>query len=324
MKITKTKVLAAAASVALAMSIATPTFAASAGDYPSRPVHYLIPFGPGGESDITARLQQPLFQKITGQDMVVEYKPGGGGAVGWSQLNGLTDDGYTIMGTNLPHIIVKPLMGDVGFTTDDIDNVFMFQYTPDAIVVDKDSEFKTLDDLIQYAKDNPGRLTLSGSGTGTANHLANVRFNNETDTQTTYIPFKGTGAAYTAMKGGQVKAEWGYSTVAANHPDEVRLLAVATEERMERFPDVPTFQEKGIDMVGGAYRGVAVPQSTPEPIKKKLSELIGEVNQTNKFKQEMQQRGFVRLNVPYAEVDDFMTEKKQFYKKLATQAGLIE
>lgn len=324
MRSTHKTILTLAASAMLAVVAAAPTFAASAEDYPTRPVHYIIPFGPGGESDITARLQQPLFQKIASQDMVIEYKPGGGGAVGWSQLNGLKADGYTIMGTNLPHLIVKPLMGDVGFKTDDIDNVFMFQYTPDAIVVDKDSEFKTLDDLIQYAKDNPGRLTLSGSGSGTANHLANVRFNNETDTTTTYIPFKGTGAAYTAMKGGQVKAEWGYSTVAANHPDEVRLLAVATEERMERFPDVPTFKEEGIEMVGGAYRGVAVPQSTPEPIKEKLSQLIGEVNQTDKFKQEMKQRGFVRLNVPYDQIDEFMAEKKQFYKKLATQAGLIE
>ncbi|MES1924015.1 tripartite tricarboxylate transporter substrate binding protein [Salinisphaera sp. T31B1] len=298
--------------------------AADAADYPSRPVHYVIPFGPGGESDITARLQQPIFQKITGQDMIVEYKPGGGGAVGWSQLNSSKGDGYTIMGTNLPHIIVKPLMGNVGFKTDDITNVFMFQYTPDAIVVNKDSEFKTLDDLIAYAKENPGRLTLSGSGSGTANHMANVRFNKMTGTTTTYIPFKGTGAAYTAMRGGQVKAEWGYSTVAANHPDEVRLLAVATDERMPLFPDVPTFKEKGIDMVGGAYRGIAVPKSTPEPIRQKLSDLIGQVNATDQFKQEMDDRGFVRLNVPYGEIDKFMTEKTEVYTELATEAGLIK
>lgn len=302
----------------------TNAWAASAEDYPSKPVQYIIPFGPGGESDITARLQQPIFQEITGQDMVIQYKPGGGGAVGWSQINSAKDDGYTIIGTNLPHIIVKPMMGDVGFKTDDITNVFMFQYTPDAIVVDKDSEFKTLDDLIKYAKENPGQLTLSGSGTGTANHMANVRFNKLTGTQTTYIPFKGTGAAYAAMKGGQVRAEWGYSTVAANHKGETRLLAVATDERLPLFPDVPTFKEKGIDMVGGAYRGVAVPKSTPEPIRQKLSELIGEVNSTDKFKKEMDDRGFVLLKVPYEEVDAFMKKRTEEYTALAKQAGLIE
>ncbi|GAB3672373.1 tripartite tricarboxylate transporter substrate binding protein [Salinisphaera aquimarina] len=316
--------LAIGAGLALAGLGTSSALAASAGDYPSRPVHYIIPFGPGGESDITARLQQPIFQQITGQDMVVEYKPGGGGAVGWSQLNSSKGDGYTIMGSNLPHIIVKPLMGSVGFETDDLVNVFMFQYTPDAIVVNKDSEFKTLEDLIKYAKANPGRLTLSGSGTGTANHLANVRFNKLTDTKTTYIPFKGTGAAYAAMRGGQVKAEWGYSTVAANHPDEVRLLAVSTDERLPLFPDVPTLKEKGIDMVGGAYRGVAVPKSTPEPVRQKLSDLIGEVNASDKFKQEMKDRGFVLLNVPYDKIDDFMAEKTKVYTDLATEAGLIK
>ena len=319
------KTLACAVAIALAGVAAGPIQAAdSAADYPSRPIHYVIPFGPGGESDITARLQQPFFEKMTGQNMVVEYKAGGGGAVGWSQLNSMKGDGYTIMGTNLPHLIVKPMMGDVGFTTADITNVYMFEYTPDAIVVNKDSPFKTLDDLIAYAKKNPGYLTLSGSGNGTANHLANVRFNNLTGTTTTYIPFKGTGAAYAALRGGQVKAEWGYSTVAANHPGEVRLLAVATDKRMDIFPKVPTFKEKGLDMVGGAYRGVAVPKSTPEPVRKKLSSLIGKINANSKFKQEMAKRGFVELNVPYAKLPTFMKQKRAYYTQLAKTAGLLK
>lgn len=323
------KIKTMAATLALAGTVVVPSLvaiaqAADASNYPSRPVHYVIPFGPGGESDITARLQQPIFEKITGQNMVIEYKPGGGGAVAWSQLNSMKGSGYTIMGTNLPHIIVKPLMGNVGFKTSDITNVFMFEYTPDAIVVNKDSQFKTLSDLIDYAKKHPGQVTLSGSGTGTANHLANVRFDNLTGVKTTYIPFKGTGAAYTAMRGGQVKAEWGYSTVAANHPGEVRLLAVATDKRMDIFPKVPTFKEKGLGMVGGAYRGVAVPKSTAEPIRKKLSNLIGTINNNPKFKKEMAKRGFVRVNVPYQKVDAFMKKKRAYYDKLAKQAGLVK
>ncbi|KEZ78664.1 hypothetical protein C41B8_03576 [Salinisphaera hydrothermalis C41B8] len=299
------------------------THAADASNYPSRPVHYVIPFGPGGESDITARLQQPIFQKMTGQNMIIEYKSGGGGAVGWSQLNSMKGDGYTIMGTNLPHIIVKPMMGNVGFKTKDITNVYMFEYTPDAILVAKDSPFKTLDDLIAYAKKHPGMLTMSGSGSGTANHLANVRFDNITGAKTTYIPFKGTGAAYTALRGGQVKAEWGYSTVAANHPGEVRMLAVATDKRMEIFPKVPTFKEKKIDMVGGAYRGVAVPKSTSEPIRKKLSDLIGKINADPQFKKSLAKRGFVELNVPYDKMDAFMKKQTAKYTELVKKAGLV-
>ncbi|MGN8158131.1 tripartite tricarboxylate transporter substrate binding protein [Salinisphaera sp. RV14] len=322
------KIKTMAATMVLASTLAVPVMvttarAADASNYPSRPLHYIIPFGPGGESDITARLQQPIFEKMTGQNMIIEYKSGGGGAVAWSQLNSMKGDGYTIMGTNLPHIIVKPMMGNVGFKTSDITNVYMFEYTPDAILVAKDSPLKTLDDLIAYAKKHPGMLTMSGSGTGTANQLANVRFENITGTKTTYIPFKGTGAAYTALRGGQVKAEWGYSTVAANHPGEVRMLAVATDKRMAIFPQVPTFKEKKIDMVGGAYRGVAVPKSTPESIRKKLSALIGKVNANPKFKQSLAKRGFVELNVPYEKMDAFMSKQRAKYTRLVKKAGLV-
>ncbi|MCP4995313.1 MAG: tripartite tricarboxylate transporter substrate binding protein, partial [Gammaproteobacteria bacterium] len=136
-------------------------FAVGHGNYPDKPVSYIIPFGPGGESDITARHQQPYFKKMFNKDLIISYKPGGGGAVGWSQLNGMKGDGYTIMGINLPHIVIKPKQKDVGFTTEEIAGVYIFHYTPDALVVMADSPFKTLQDIIGYAKNNPGKLTAS-------------------------------------------------------------------------------------------------------------------------------------------------------------------
>ena len=126
--------------------------AVEAQDFPPGKVDYIISFGPGGESDITARFQQPFFEKLYGEQLVVSYKPGGGGAVGWSQLNSMAADGSVIMGVNLPHTIVKPKQGNVGFETEDITNVYMFHYTPDAIVVKADSPFQTLDDLLAAAK----------------------------------------------------------------------------------------------------------------------------------------------------------------------------
>ena len=147
---------------AIALGIAA--LPAAAQDFPTESVNYIIPFGPGGESDITARFQQPHFQELFDEDLVITYKPGGGGAVGWSQLNSLSADGSTIMGINLPHIIVKPKQGNVGFQTEDIVPVHMFHYTPDAIVVRADSEFETIDDLIAAAKENPRQVIFSGSG----------------------------------------------------------------------------------------------------------------------------------------------------------------
>ncbi|MDH2420396.1 tripartite tricarboxylate transporter substrate binding protein [Cobetia amphilecti] len=297
---------------------------ASAEEFPAGDVQYVIPFGPGGESDISARLQQKYFQEITGQQLIVQYMPGGGGAVGWSQLSQMPKDGYTIMGSNLPHIILKPLGKNVGFQTEDLDNFFYFHYSPDAILVRNDSPYETLDDLIQAAKDAPGAVTLSGSGTYSANDVANTRFQQLADVTTTYIPFKGTGAAVTALLGGQVQAEWGYTTVAANHKDKLRMLAVSSEERHPLFPDVPTFQELGYDMVGGAYRGMAVPKGTPEKVQKKLSDIFQQINRNPEFQQKMQDLGFVLIDVPLEDMDTFMDEQQRVYEASARESGLID
>ncbi|WP_428516026.1 tripartite tricarboxylate transporter substrate binding protein [Roseovarius sp.] len=308
------------AALAVTASLATGAAAAEL----NGPVNYIIPFGPGGESDISARFQQPFFKDKFGQDMVISYQPGGGGAVGWATLNGLTGDGQTIMGVNLPHIIIKPAQKDVGFTTEDLNVFHMFHFTPDAIIVRADSPYQTLEDLVEDAKANPAQVTMSGSGKATANHLAHIKFDKMADIQTTYVPFKGTGAAVTALLGNQVKAEWGYSTVAATQGEEVRMLAVAMEERHPLFPDVPTFKELGYDMVGGAYRGIALPNSASDEVTQMWSDMIAEINNDPEFRQQMLDNGFAMLDVEADGMDDFMAARSEEYLSDAREAGLIE
>jgi tripartite-type tricarboxylate transporter receptor subunit TctC len=317
-----TKLILGTAAIAMAASFG---FAGTASaEYPEKPISYIIPFGPGGESDITARFQQPFFKKLFGQNAVISYKPGGGGAVAWAQLNGMKGDGYTMMGTNLPHIVVKPLQKDVGFKTDDLVNVYMFHYTPDGIVVKDDSPFKSIQDVIDYAKANPGKLIFSGSGKGSANHIAQVRFDKLAGIKTTYVAFKGTGASVTALLGGQVMAEWGYTTVPAKY-QKTRILAVAMEQRHPKYPDVPTFKELGFNLVSGAYRGIAVPSSTPEDVRKKLAGLIDEINMDAAFQKQMIDNGFALINVPYGpKMDGFMADAKKEYAAAAKTAGVIK
>ena len=190
----------------------------------------IIPFGPGGESDVTARMQQPYYKSIYNDDIVVQYKPGGGGSVGWSSLNSEKGDGSVIMGVNLPHIIMQPIAkGEkAGYKTEDVNVFSFFHYTPDAILVEASSPYQSLKDLLDYAKQNPGKLTFSGSGTYSANHLLIISLNKKAKVKTTYVPFKGTGAAVQALLGKQVLAEAGYSTVAAKQGKKVRMLAVAS------------------------------------------------------------------------------------------------
>ena len=307
---------------ALALGLSAGTAFAQAENYPSKPVNYIIPFNAGGESDVAARLQQPVFEKLTGQQMVVQYLVGAGGAQAWSQLNSMEGDGYTMMGTNLPHIILQPMAQEVGYQTEDVTNVFMFQYTPDAILVPADSEFKTLQDLIDYAKANPGMVTFSGSGTYSANNVAQAKFDSLTGVTTTYIPFSGTSPALAAVLGSQVTAGFSYSTAAIIQGDEVRVLAIASEERVPSFPDVPTFKELGYDMTGGAYRGVGVPSSTPEDIRQKLSDILGEVNKDPDYIKKMEDGGFVLVNIPYDEMDAFLAERREEYTAAAKAMGI--
>lgn len=308
----------------LALAATMSAGSAIAQDYPSGPVNYIIPFNPGGESDITARMQQPFFEKITGEPLVIQYQAGAGGAQAWSQLNNMEGDGQTIMGTNLPHIVLQPLISNPGYETDDLVNIYMFHFTPSAIIVPANSQFKTLKDLIDYAKNNPGAVTFSGSGTNSANHLAQQRFNRLAGVQTTYIPFSGTSASVSALLGGQVMAGMGYSTIGVNQGEQVRVLAVATDERLPSFPDAPTFKELGIDMVGGAYRGIAVPSSTPEEVRQKLSDIIDQINKNPEFIKRMEDGGFVVTNIGYDKIGDFMADRKAEYTQIAKDMGIIK
>lgn len=297
---------------------------AASAAYPDKTLNYIIPFGPGGESDISARLQEPVFKKITGQGLAIQYKPGAGGAAAWSQLNSMPADGYTVMGTNLPHLILQPLEKAVGYQTDDIDTVFWFHFTPDALLVPADSPIKTLKDYIEAAKKAPGATTVSGSGTNSANHLAKQQFDKMAGIKTTYVPFAGTGPSNTALLGKQVSGSWGYTSVQMQLGAQVRCLAVAMEKRHPKLPDCPTFKEQGFDLVGGAYRGVGVPKSTPAAVQKKLAEDLAKVNQDPEFVKKMEDGGFALINIGPDKMAAFNTEMKQRYEVLAKEMGIVK
>ena len=311
---------AALAGLALA---AAATLAGAAG-YPEKTVNYIIPFGPGGESDISARLQEPVFKKLTGQGLAIQYKPGAGGAAGWAQLNSITGDGYTVMGTNLPHIVLQPLQKDVGYKTDEITTVFWFHFTPDALLVTADSPIKNLKDFVEAAKKAPGATTLSGSGTNSSNHLAQQQFDKMAGIKTTYVPFGGTGPSNTALLGKQVSGSWGYTTVQMQLGDQVRCIAVSMEQRHPKLPNCPTFKEQGFNLVGGAYRGVAVPKSTPADVQARLAEILAQNNEDTKFIRKREDGGFAMLNVGPAQMAGFMAEIKARYEALAKEMGIVK
>lgn len=310
--------------VALTALAIAPAAVFAQGTFPDKPINYIIPFVPGGESDIAARLQGKVASKLTGKDFVVQNKAGAGGALAWGQLNSLPGDGYTVVGSNLPHIILQPLEGQVQYKTDDIVNVFFFHYTPDALVVAADSPYKTFADLAVAAKASPGKLTIAGSGTNSANHMAFQRLEVQGKLKMTYVPFKGTGDLTTALLGKHVDAAMTYPTFAVSNKEKTRVLAVATPNRLPQFPNTPTFRELGFDWVDGAYRGIAVPKSTPEAVRKQISDLFLKINSDPEHRKQMQDGGYEQIDITYDQVGDFMKKRAAETMPLARQMGLLK
>jgi tripartite-type tricarboxylate transporter receptor subunit TctC len=307
-------------STLIVLAVAMPAW----GAYPEKNIQYIIPFVPGGESDVMARWQQTIFRLKHKHELIVVNKPGAGGGLAWSMLNGMSADGYTIMGCNLPHIVLQPLEGQVQYKTADITPVYWFHYTADAIIVAADSPYKTFGDLVKAGKAKQGELSFGGSATFSANHLAHEKFNLYTGVKSTYVPFKGTGELITAVLGKHVTGAMSYVPLALQQKGRVRMLAVALDKRHPAFPDVPTFKELGIKWVDGAYRGVAMPKSSPPEARKRVSDLMAELNKDPQILKWMADGGFEVVDIPYDRNDAFMKARGKEYMDIAKLMGLLK
>lgn len=292
--------------------------------YPEKTVQYVIPFPPGGESDYVARLQAELFKEKYKQQMVVLNKAGAGGGLVWSQLNSMPADGYTVAGVNLPHIVLQPLEGSAQYKTEDITPVYFYHFTADAIVVPANSPYKTYEDLVKAAKEKPGALNFAGSGSFSANHMAHERFNKVAKIKTTYVPFKGTGDLISSMLGNHVDAAMTYLPFAIQQKGKMRLLAVASEKRHPAFPDVPTFKELGLNWVDGAYRGIALPKSTPKEIQKQVSDMMATLNKDPETRKKLADSGYDLVDISVDQMPAFMAERTKLYIQDAKDAGLVK
>jgi tripartite-type tricarboxylate transporter receptor subunit TctC len=292
---------------------------------PDKNVLYWQAFPAGGESDLSARHQQLVLKRFCPKiETIIQYKPGAGGGLMWSQMNQLPGDGANIVGVNLPHIVLQPLEGQVQYKTEDVTPVFWFHYTPDALVVRESSPYKTFQDFVKAAKASPGKLSLGGSGTNSANHAAHERLDARFGIKTLYVPFKGTGDMTTAVIGGHVDGAISYSAFAINNKGKVRALAIAMDKRHPLLTETPTFRELGTDWVDGAYRGIGVPKSTPAALQKRLSELWAALNADPEMKALAAKSGFELVNVGLDGMEPFMKEKAALYMESAKLLGLTK
>ena len=297
---------------------------ASAQPFPDKTIQYIIPFPAAGESDLVARYQAEISARKFKQPMVVINRAGAGGALVWSALNTYPADGTTVVGVNIPHTILQPLQEGIQYKTEDINAIYYYHFTPDALMVSADSPYKTYQEFIAAAKKDPGKMTLAGSAQYSANHMAVERLNKLAGVKITYVPFKGTGDLITALIGMHVDGAMGYLPLAIQQKGKVRTLAIATEKRNPALPDVPTFKELGLNWVDGAYRGVAVPKATPLVLQQKLSDYFAKLNADPETKKKLEDSGFILVDVPLAKMPAFMKEKIPQAMDDAKNAGMIK
>lgn len=314
-----------AAVLTLLLALGFLPLSALAEKYPSETLNYILCFNPGGETDITARIQEAPLKKYFPEGIVISYKTGGGGSIGWSELIRSKPDGYTIAGFNLPHIVLQPLTrGNAGYETLDLKPIYYFQSTPNILLVRNDSPFKTLKDFIDYAKEHPGVVTAGGSGSSSANEMGVLLLNKAAGIKITYIPFTGTGAAVPALLGGHVGSLMSYSPMAIQYKDKFRPLAIMSDERMEVLPDVPTFKELGYDIVEGAYRGVAAPPGTPDDVIKYLAESFEKVMKEPEVLKKMKDSAFKSEFLGPEASAALINKKIEEYKVLLGELGLLK
>jgi tripartite-type tricarboxylate transporter receptor subunit TctC len=290
---------------------------AQAKDYPTRQVTYLICFDQGGQSDREARRQQPYLERLLGQKVIIDYKVGEGGALGWRELARAKPDGYLMAGFNLPHIILQPLQQNVGYQTEQIVPVAIFQRTPLALAVLNTSPFVSYQQFIDYAKKNPGALTIGGSGSFTGYHMATLRLEKLAGVKFAYVAFTGTAPQITSFLGGHVSAIFGSSDDLTRYKDKVRVLGFATDKRFPGFPESPTLKEMGADMMEAVDRGVAVPPKTPAAVIKKLEAAFLEIASNPDIQAEMTKQGFVPVAIGHEESKAYIQKMMAIYKELA-------
>ena len=249
---------------------------AAAAQYPNKPVKIIVPFAPGGNVDITARLVAPGLSEALGQPVVVENKPGAGGTIGADLVAKSPADGYTLlMGSNSTFSVAPSLYPKNPYNPlRDFAPVIMIASAPFVLVTHPGLAAKDARELVALAKASPGKLTMSSAGTGSSNHLVGELFQEISGARFTHVPYKGSGQALTDLMGGQVNLHFDQITSAASHIQggKLRPLLVTARARVPMLPDVPTAGEAGYPAFEATnVTGLIAPAGTPREVIDRLN-----------------------------------------------------
>lgn len=313
------------AALALAAVCAIPQTAAAQTDkYPSRPVRMLVPFAPGGGTDITARLIAANVTTAFGQQVIVDNRAGGGGTIGAEMAVRAAPDGYTVImvsgsyGTNaalynLPYDPVK-----------DIQAIVMIGDTGFVLSLHPSVPVKSVQELITHAKASPGKLNYASTGTGGITHLATELFNLLTATKMTHIPYKGTGPAIADLLGGQVQLIFGAmpATIPQVKAGKLRGIGVTTAKRTPALPDTPAIGEIVKDYEAALWYGLWGPKGLPKPIIARWNQEVAKALQTEEMKKRLAADGVEPAGGPPEQFLNAIARDVEKWKKVVKAANI--
>lgn len=298
--------------------------AAVAQDYPDRPIMMMVSYGAGGATDFQARIVTMTAgnEDALGMPIAIINKPGAGGRVGWNWFATQAEaDGYTLAAYNIPHFIAQSIKGGVEYSADSFEPIANWGADPAVFVVAADSAMNSMDDVVTYAKENPGKLTFSGAGLFVGHHIAALQLEKAAGVKMAYIPTKGGGAA--AMKAviaGDVMGGVNNLSDAfrAQQAGNVKILGVFDLERNDFLPDVPTLKEQGYDVDNASvnFRGIMVPKGTPQEIIDQLAATVPEMFKNARVAKKMKAGGSPMHIMTRDEVKAMWAAREETLKEL--------
>ena len=306
----------------LALCVSFSMSAAFAQPFPTKPITVIVPFGPGGTTDLMARVLQVEFEKAIGGPIIVTNKAGAGGAIAIAEVARANPDGYTIaMTTNGPQVL-QPTLKKLNYQTDSFDYLCGTYDVPLMLMVTADSAFKSLADVIAYAKQNPGKLAYGSSGQGTALHISMAALLKKAGADGLHVPNKSSGEMATGLLGKHVMIFAETPAVATQY--QLRPLAVFADKRLETHPNVPTVIESGIDVRGTVWGGLVAPKGLPADVRAKLQAACAKATATEGYKASAK-----RLNSPLVYRDAatftaFAASEAKAYAAAVREFGLEE
>ncbi len=323
--ISRRSLLQVAATTTLPLAGTLPALAQPAA-FPSRPIRLVVPFSPGGPTDLMARVVGKNMSQSIGQPVIVDNKPGGGGIIGLQDVAKSPADGYTLVFPSILAVTNPALMPNYPFDTlKDFQAVTVVGFIPHALVVRPDFPAKNVHELIAMAKKAPGTLTYASSGNGTSAHLAGAVFAQRAGIQATHVPYRGAGPAVQDLLGGQIQYMFldMSSALAQIKAGKLRVLAVAPAKRFSGLPDVPTVAEQGLpgfDIHG--WYGLLVRAGTPAPVLDRLYKEVKAALATQEVRDTFQQQGIEPGGMPPAEFQKMIAADLALWKKTVDQLGL--